>query len=291
MKSSKMKSILIILLIYLMATLLGIYVFNTLDNYSILLRLFGADVAATILVWVFSVILKNSSVYDPYWSVLPLVLFALLIAYEKSYNLTAFILFVPVCYWSLRLTANWGIMFDNLNVQDWRYDKYKMDYPRFWPLINFAGIQLMPTVIVFLAIIPGIIMVVPEYFGFTPELNVFTILAMLLSVTGPTLQLFADIQRYKFAKKNRGKVCDIGLWKYSRHPNYLGEILMWWGVFFMLLSLDLSFWWTGVGAFLNNLLFVFISIPLMEKRQIKNKPDYTDYKKETGRLIPKFKRT
>lgn len=286
MKSSKIKSIFIILLIYLAATLLGIYVFNIFDNLNMLLRLFGADVAATILVWLFSVIFKNSSIYDPYWSVLPVVLFALLIAMEKNYSIEAFMLFIPVCYWALRLTANWALMFENLTTQDWRYDKYKNDFPRLWPIINFAGIQLMPTIIVYLAVIPGIIIVTSDF-----EANVFTLVAMLITIAAPTLQLCADLQRYSFAKKNKGKVCNIGLWKISRHPNYLGEILMWWGVFFMLLSMSKDYWWTGIGALLNNLLFIFVSIPLMERRQINNKPDYSEYLKETGKLLPKFKRT
>ena len=72
-----------------------------------LLRLFAGDVAATIVVWVFSVILKNSSVYDPYWSVLPIVLFALLIVFEKAYRLEVLMFFLPVIFWGVRLTVNW----------------------------------------------------------------------------------------------------------------------------------------------------------------------------------------
>ena len=183
MRRSKIISIGIILLIYLAATLLGVYVFYIFDDYNVLLRLFGADVAATILIWLFSVIFKNSSIYDPYWSVLPVVLFALLIAMEKKYNIETFMLFIPVCYWALRLTANWALMFENLTVQDWRYDKYKNDFPRLWPLINFTGIQLMPTIIVYLAIIPGIIIVTSDL-----KVNIFTVLAMLISLAAPTLQ-------------------------------------------------------------------------------------------------------
>jgi steroid 5-alpha reductase family enzyme len=82
------------------------------------------------------------------------------------------------------------------------------------------------------------------------------------------------------------EICTRGLWRYSRHPNYLGEILMWWGVFLMLYSVDVSYWRTGIGAFANTLLFLFISIPLMEKRQLSNKPGYEAYLRETSMLIP-----
>ncbi len=289
--NSKIKSICIIVLIYLVACFAGIYVFLILKDNSMLLRLFAGDVAATIVVWVFSVILKNSSVYDPYWSVLPIVLFAFLIFFEKAYRLEVLMLFLPVLYWGGRLTVNWAIMFENLGNQDWRYDKLKNDYPRFWQIINFSGIQLMPTIIVFLAIIPGILIVIPDSFDIILKPNILTVLAMCVCLIAPTIQLIADYQRYRFSKSNPGKVCNVGLWKYSRHPNYLGEILMWWGVFLILISMDPYLWWTGIGALLNNVLFTTISIPLMEKRQLSNKSDYKNYQIETSKLIPLPKKT
>lgn len=291
MKESKFFGIFVIVLIYFLAGFLGIYVFQSLEDQNIFVRLFAADVAATILVWFFSVIFQNSSIYDPYWSVLPIVMFMLLIYHENSYKLETMLLFIPIALWAVRLTTNWALMFENLRNQDWRYDKYKEDFPKLWPLINFTGIQLMPTLIVFMAIIPGIVIITASRQGVGLSWNVFTILAMFVSILAPVIQLIADVQRYRFSKKNYGKVCNIGLWKYSRHPNYFGEILMWWGIYLMLLSMNISFWWTGIGALLNNLLFLFISIPLMEKRQLKNKPEYSDYVRKTGKLIPRIKRT
>ena len=114
---------------------------------------------------------------------------------------------------------------------------------------------------------------------------------MCVCLIAPTIQLIADYQRYRFSKTNPGKVCNVGLWKYSRHPNYLGEILMWWGVFLILISMDPYLWWTGIGALLNNVLFTTISIPLMEKRQLSNKSDYKNYQIETSKLIPLPKKT
>lgn len=82
-----------------------------------------------------------------------------------------------------------------------------------------------------------------------------------------------------------------GLWSISRHPNYLGEILMWWGIYIIYLTAAAgdSSWemllLPAAGALANTCLFVFISIPMMEKRQIANKPGYSEYRKKVRMLI------
>ena len=111
---------------------------------------------------------------------------------------------------------------------------------------------------------------------------------------GATLvELVADTQRHRFAREHKGEICNVGLWKQGRHPNYFGEIMMWWGLFVMYVSVYSLFEtycvefhaWYIVGPVLMTCLFLFVSIPLMEKRQLKNKPGYAEYKAKTRRLI------
>ena len=101
------------------------------------------------------------------------------------------------------------------------------------------------------------------------------------------MEFFADIQMHKFKKKNtdKDKVCDVGLWKYSRHPNYLGEILVWVGVYVFMLAVVPEFWYFGIGAILMFCLFYFISIPLMEKRQMERRAGYAQYRAKTSKLL------
>jgi steroid 5-alpha reductase family enzyme len=75
-----------------------------------------------------------------------------------------------------------------------------------------------------------------------------------------------------------------GLWAYSRHPNYFGEVMFWWGLFLFGLAADLGYWWTIIGPILITFLFAFISIPLMEKRSLERRPGY----REITRIIPTF---
>ena len=102
------------------------------------------------------------------------------------------------------------------------------------------------------------------------------------------LAFIADEQMKKFRQKpeNKGKLMREGLWKSSRHPNYLGEILTWWGLYFFSLSAGYDQWWMGIGALTVTLMFVFISIPMLEKRELERRPEYKDYIKEVPFLLP-----
>ncbi|MCD7936012.1 MAG: DUF1295 domain-containing protein [Tannerellaceae bacterium] len=275
----------IIFWIYIVATGIGVFTFLlTNPEWPMLWRLFCADFAATIFVWLGSAVFKNSSVYDPYWSVAPVILLTILAVYWHAVSLPALLMLTAIWVWGIRLTLNWAITFRCLSVQDWRYDKYKQEFPVIWQLVNFTGIHLMPTIIVFLAMIPAVYLL---QYSFTA--NAWTFVAFFLCLFAAFLQLVSDTQMHRFRHECPGQVCNRGVWRFSRHPNYLGEILMWWGIFGILYSVGGStYLWTATGAFVNTILFVFISIPLMEKRQLKNKPAYEMYRKQTGMLFPKF---
>jgi steroid 5-alpha reductase family enzyme len=97
------------------------------------------------------------------------------------------------------------------------------------------------------------------------------------------------MRHFRKQPENRGHVNRQGLWKYSRHPNYLGEILMWWGVCLLSLSAPGGSPVFAVGALVNTLMFVFVSVPLMERRQLSGKREYAAYKSETGALLPRLR--
>ncbi|MDL2297511.1 DUF1295 domain-containing protein [Bacteroidales bacterium OttesenSCG-928-B11] len=283
-KQSAIASYAVIILMYVVATLAALFVFSFNQGGHDILFIFLADLVATIVIWIFGVWFSNSSIYDPYWSVAPPIILTLLFFYYGIASTPAILLLIAIWFWAIRLTVNWMYTFPNLTHQDWRYTQYREESPNMlqWQIINFMGIHFIPTLVVFLAMVPAFFTLRVE-----AEANIFTYLSFALCIVAAILQLVSDIQMHQFRKNNKGKVCDSGLWKYSRHPNYLGEILLWWGIYFILISIAPQYWWTIFGPLANNLLFVFISIPLMEKRQLKNKPElYADYVKVTGRLLP-----
>ena len=272
----------IVTLIYLAATALGVVVYIALDQ-AFWLKLLVADVAATAFTFAFSVILKNASVYDPYWSVQPIVI-VLGFAIGYGVDLAGAFLLAAICFWGVRLTANWAYIFHGLHCQDWRYTMLKEKTGKFYPVINFVGIHLVPTLVVYGCVLPAAYVL---YAGgaFNAGVAVFT----ALSVGAAVMQGVADIQMQKFRKAKTGGFIRIGLWKYSRHPNYLGEILMWWGIGLASVCALGGAWWLLVGAVANTLLFLAVSIPMAEKRNAR-RGDFAAYKSETRMLLPVYKR-
>ena len=275
------KSFLKISIIYLVATVLGILVFRLLRNeMSELWALFLVDVVATIIVWGFGVIYKNVSVYDPYWSVAPPVMYTAWAIYKSVFTLPVILLLIAVWYWGIRLTANWAFTFKGLAHEDWRYTRYReTQSPFLFQVTNFFGLNMMPTVLVFAAMLPGF-----GLFDGITTTNLLTWLGFAICLTAATIQLIADTQIHRFRETHPGQYCDTGLWKHGRHPNYFGEITMWWGVWAMYASLH-GIDWLILGPMAMTALFLFISIPMMERRQLQNKPGYAEYRKKTRMLI------
>lgn len=290
LKSSRQWSFVLITLVYILAAVLGVWVFLALRESHFLIRLFAADCAATVFVWMWGVIFGNSSVYDPYWSVAPPLMLTGYAVFCGSSSLPVVLMLIAVWYWAVRLTGNWAYTFPDLNKQDWRYDMYKERFPRLWHVVNFTGINLMPTVVVFLAMVPGFLLI-EQTVSSVVQPDVWTWSGFLVCIGAATLQLVSDTQAHRFRMAHRGEVCTVGLWSMSRHPNYLGEILMWWGVYMIYLTVGVGCrsWCAvllpAIGAVANTCLFVFISIPMMERRQIANKPGYSAYKKNVRMLI------
>jgi steroid 5-alpha reductase family enzyme len=117
--------------------------------------------------------------------------------------------------------------------------------------------------------------------------NALTFFGAALILIGTLLEYFADNQMHQFRKTNTDcdKVNNYGLWHYSRHPNYFGEITVWFGVYLYMLVLAPAYWYTVVGALSITALFNFVSIPMMEKRQKARRPAYNEYVETTARLI------
>jgi steroid 5-alpha reductase family enzyme len=247
---------------------------------------FYADLVATVVVFGGSMLLNNSSVYDPYWSVAPpLIAGGWLLAGEGGSGARQGLVLVLLALWAVRLTANWATGWRGLAHEDWRYvqirEQTRGRLP--WWLVTFTGIHLMPTLVVFLALLPAW----PALHGYQ-GMGLIDLLALAVLLGSVILESVADRQLRGFVAwpGNAGKTVDIGLWRWSRHPNYLGEIGVWWGLWLFGLAADPSWWWTVVGPVAMVALFAVVSIPLMEKHNLARRPDYAAYQKEVAALLP-----
>lgn len=277
-KQNRGASFIVIALVYIFATFVGVAVYREL-TFDWWLSLLLADIAATVATFIFSLICKNASVYDPYWSVQPPVI---LIAFAIGRELTALgvLLLLTVSFWAIRLTANWAYTFANLTHQDWRYTMLHEKTGAFYPIINFVGIHMVPTLVVYGCILPAVYAIREGL-----SANVGSILFLCLSLGAATMQGIADVQMHQFRKNRDGAFICRGLWKYSRHPNYLGEILMWWGVGLSVVCAAPSAWYLAAGALSNTALFFAVSIPMADKRQSR-KEGFAEYKRRTRMLLP-----
>jgi steroid 5-alpha reductase family enzyme len=252
------------------------------------LKIAVGDFVGTVIIFLFSVLLKNSSMYDPYWSVAPIIIlgYLLIISSVDLLDGRIILLSIVVIYWGIRLTHNWLKTWPGLKHEDWRYQKLAKDTGVFYWPVSFLGIHLFPTVMVYLGCLPFI----PIVFSGKPLIWT-DFLGFTVSFVAIEIERRADLQLRAFKKNPEGKkVCEVGLWKYSRHPNYFGEISFWGGIFIMAYGLNPSQnLWYGIGFFCMVLLFVFISIPMMEKRQM-HKEGYIDYKKRVWMLVPWFRK-
>ena len=282
MRQSRGAGFAIIGAIYVVAAVLGIAVFLALPQSSLFWRVFAGDLAATVFVWVTGVALRNASVYDPYWSVAPIVILTGLAVRAGKADDGVVLLLVAVWYWGVRLTANWAVTFRNLGAQDWRYDDLKAQFPRLFQLVSFFGITLFPTLVVYLCLLPAIEFV--QYGG----LGALTVVGFAVCVGATTLQLVADAQMQSFRRDHAGRheIIRTGLWRHARHPNYLGEIAMWWGVYIMMMSVAPGHWTLGVGALVNTCMFLFISIPMADRRNAALRPGFDAYRRQTNSLLP-----
>ncbi len=296
MKRNRTLSLIIIALTYITICIGTFLLYGVFDNIlpdikdKAILNLFIVDVIMTVFVFIISSCFSNSSIYDPYWSVMPIILITIYaLKLEVIDNGFVILLIVTIFVWGLRLTANFIYTFKNLHIQDWRYVNLKEKHPVLWPLINLFGIHLFPTIIVFIGLLPAFKYVLEFNIGTTPTIS--TYLGVIIAFLGIVIETIADgeLHSFKNISSNDGLVCDKGLWKTSRHPNYFGEILFWIGIWWMGSSFYKDSTWILIfSPLIIFLMFVTISIPMMEKRQLETKQGYKEYMESTNMLLPIF---
>lgn len=250
-----------------------------------------ADVLATVVVFAFSRAFRNSSFYDAFWSVVP----PLLLVYWWWRGDAGFadprcwLVAVVVMAWAIRLTANWVYAFPGLHHEDWRYPMFRERAGRFEFAADLVAIHLIPTLQVFLAMLPVYVVVTRPGGG----IWWLTVLAFALGVAAVILELVADVQMHRFVRHRApGEVMDRGLWGWSRHPNYFGEFSFWLSLaLFGIAASPGDWWWLLLGAASMLAMFLGASIPMMEARSLDRRPDYGDVIARVPRFVPRPPKT
>ena len=264
--------------------------------------MFWADIAATVAIFIFSRLYKNSSFYDAYWSVIP-PLIALYWAFEATAieataieatavaidDTRAWLVVVLVWLWGIRLTVNWATYWPGLEHEDWRYGPIKTNAGKWNALADFSAIHLFPTVIVFVACLPIYAAVAMD----ARPLNWLDYVAAAVTALAIIIELLSDIQLHRFlAHRKEGEIMKTGLWAYSRHPNYFGEWLFWAGLaLFGIAAVPSAWWWVLPGSVAMLVMFLVASIPMIDKRSVERRPEYEAHMARVSGFVPWFPKT
>ncbi len=230
-----------------------------------------------------SVTIKRNDIADIAWGTGILIVAIIGYLFNAEKTLLSATLLVLASLWGLRLTTR--IFLRNIKKgEDHRYKKWRDEWGRWFYLRSYLQVYLLQGI---LMIIIGYPFIHASVYGESHTTGPLFIVGILVWFIGYIFEVVGDYQLDKFLGNmdNRGKIMEIGLWKYSRHPNYFGEVTMWWGIWLMVAPLPMSY-----VALISPLTITFLilkvsGIPMLEKSFAGN-PAFEDYKKKTSVFFP-----
>ena len=262
---------------------------------SPLSRAYVIDFCITcILFFIGNYIFSSNNIYDLHWPLTPLVCS---IYFHFTYHsieflsFKRFLLILLICMWSFHLIRQTLFASSDIQHEDWRYQKMREQYENYFLLFSFFALHLLPMFEVLIG--SSSIYYIYTNVDIDERLTIIDILLLLFIFISVLLENIADKQlnefrRHKKQSKNlRFAVLSNGLWKYSRHPNYLGEIMFWWGLFFFGHVYNAPLW-CALSPLLITLMIVFGSIPMSEERLFRKYPEYKFIQQRVSILIPTF---
>ncbi len=201
---------------------------------------------------------------------------------QTGATLRALLVALLVILWGLRLAVHIGLR--NMGKgEDDRYRKWREEWGKHWLLRSFLQVFLLQGFLIYLVSIPVTYMIL----GGPSGLTWLDALGLTLWIIGFFFEAVGDFQLAQFKKDpaNRGKFIQQGLWRYSRHPNYFGEVTLWWGIYLMALSAP-GGWVTIIGPLTITFLILKVSgIPLLEKKYADNAA-FQEYARRTSVFFP-----
>ena len=205
-----------------------------------------------------------------------------LLVFNRSAGLVALLPAVLTIIWAARLGS---YLFTRINKTkvDHRFDGMR-DVP-----LKFAKFWILQAIAVMLILLPVAASVAVP--GIPRAIGIFELLGLAMWLKGFYFEVVADAQKSAFKNAGKSGVITTGLWKYSRHPNYFGETLLWWGLFVYIIPvMSGALWLTILGPVFITVLLLFVSgIPLLEQgadRKYGDDPAYQEYKRSTSLFIP-----
>ena len=250
-------------------------------DFSAWFTALGAALALSALVWMISVVRRDVSIVDSFWSLLILLCVGVYLAASGAEGPRSLLVLGLVAVWALRLAAHIAIR-NHGEPEDRRYQAIRQNnQPHFW-LKSLYIVFLLQGFLAWVVSLSGVAAVAGQ-----APLGPLDYAGLALWLAGMFFEVVGDWQlaRFQRSEGSKGRVLDTGLWRYTRHPNYFGEALLWWGIYLMALSAGA--WWSIVAPLLMTFLLLRVSgVSLLEKDISDRRPEYRDYISRTNAFIP-----
>jgi steroid 5-alpha reductase family enzyme len=235
-------------------------------------------VALMLIVWAISLVIKDASIVDIAWG-LGFVLIAWIVWSRRGPDSRLLLSAVLTTVWGLRLSGY--LAWRNLGKgEDYRYEVMRRRYgQQFW-LVSLFLVFGLQGVLMWIVSLP-VQAASGQIFG------LLDVTGIGLWIAGLTFETVGDFQlaRFKADPANKDKVLDTGLWRYTRHPNYFGDFLVWWGLY--LIALAGGGWWTAIGPLVMTALLIrYSGAGLLEKTIGRRRPGYAEYVQRTNAFFP-----
>lgn len=246
------------------------------------LLVWAALVGAFTVLWLVSLPLRNASIVDMWWGPAFVLAAAVYLSARPEVGPRAVAVLTLVTAWALRLA--WHIGRRNVgHGEDPRYAAWRQQHGASWWWFSWVKVFFLQATIAWMVSWPIGAAIAPS----PPFPSLFDLAGLSMAVAGLAFEAVADAQLRRFKQTApRGAICDVGLWRYSRHPNYFGESVIWWGLYIVAAGVPGGAW-TFVSPLLMNWLLLKVSgVTLLEKGLASTKPGYADYVRRTSAFIP-----
>lgn len=240
-------------------------------------------VALATALWAMSVLREDVSIVDVFWGPFFVAATAVYVSGAPPQGQRATLVSVAVFLWAFRLAGHLAIRWWKKGEEDYRYAAMRTSRGASFVWMSLATVFWLQAILAWIISAPLWVAVTssgsPGGLGWV---------GLALFALGFLWETVADGQltRFKRDPANRGAVLSTGLWRYSRHPNYFGEAVLWWGLF--LVAADAGGWWTVFAPLAMTALLLRVSgIPLLEPHLVSERPAYADYVRRTSAFIPR----
>lgn len=246
----------------------------------------GITLSAVLILWLVSIAIRDVSIIDMFFAVLLFMITGATYLMSEGVPARKQLILVLVAIWALRITIhlvrrNWG------HGEDVRYSKLRtwVNDDRAFVWLSLRKVFLLQGVVIWFASLPvqfAQVYTQPVALGWAAWLGA------AVWLLGMIFETVADIQltRFRADPANKGTVLNTGLWRYSRHPNYFGELCVWWGLFIIACDNPLALL-TIIGPLLYSHLVINVTgQATLDKKLARERPGYEQYMESTSGLIP-----